>query len=301
MTSRTPLRRHLGHPRLAGGLTRLADYVPGMGSVLWRAAHTYIGGRDVAEAQACVERLLAQGCQVSLDLFGTDTDEAEIGAVTESYLELARATAGRGPAVWLSVDPSHVGLHTFPAAGRAALERIAGALTSGRRLQIGAEAAETAESTLRAVLDLAGAGLPVTATVQANLVRSHDDARRLAEAGVPVRLVKGAFREDPRISWRAPEQVDASYVHIAESLHRQGAAFSLATHDRTLREQLLSSVGPVPCEVGLGVRPRDTGALARSGAAPRVYVPYGPLWLRFYLRRLAEAPPRRLRGPARSG
>ncbi|WP_185921944.1 hypothetical protein [Streptomyces sp. WAC06614] len=190
---------------------------------LWRAARQYVGGRDLPEAQACTERLLARGCRVSLDLFGVDADEAAIGPVTESYLALARSTAPHGADVWLSIDPSHIGLPHSWSAGLTALERIAGALQPGRRLQIGAESARSADTTLRAVLHLAAAGLPVSATVQANLRRSHGDVARLAAARVPVRLVKGAFPEDPAVCWRTPAQVDASFDRLARALHRHGA------------------------------------------------------------------------------
>ena len=48
------------------------------------------------------------------------------------------------------------------------------------------------DPTLQVVTALAAEGAPLMATVQANLRRSPHDVARLAAAGVPVRLVKGA-------------------------------------------------------------------------------------------------------------
>ena len=48
------------------------------------------------------------------------------------------------------------------------------------------------------MLTTARAGGSVSATIQANLRRSPTDAVTLAEAGVPIRLVKGAYVESPR-------------------------------------------------------------------------------------------------------
>lgn len=293
---RVHARRRLAQPRLSSSLTRVADNLPGVGEALWRVARRYVGGRDLAEAEQCAKRLVAQGCQVSLDLFGVHAGERATGLITDSYVSLARATAAWSIGVWLSVDPSRLALHESWSAGVRSLERIAGSLEPGCRLQVGAESEQSAEGTLRAVLKLAESGLPVMATLQANLRRSHDDAERLATARVPVRLVKGAFIENPKVSWRMPEQIDASFVRLAHSLCDAGAEVSLATHDRELREELLLALGPLACEVGLGVRSQDLDGLVQREIDTRIYVPYGPEWVNFYLLRLAEAPPRIVRG-----
>ncbi|MDQ1005985.1 proline dehydrogenase [Streptomyces sp. V4I23] len=288
-------RRALAAPGLSAGLSRLTDTVPHVGSVLWQYARRHVGGRDLAEALGRADQLVAKGCGVSLDLFGVETGEVHTARVGDAYADLVTATSGRRQAVWLSADPSHLGLRESWSTCVRALERIAGELGPGRRLQIGAETEDLAENTLRAVLKVAAQGAPVMATVQANLRRSSDDAARLAAAGVPVRLVKGAFTESPKVSWPRGEWTDMSFARIAHRIRKEGGDVTLATHDRLLRETLLLSLGPLPCEVSLGIRPHDVDCLLRRGIDTRVYIPYGPDWLRFYLRRLAETPPRRLR------
>src|SRR5436189_257858 len=86
-------------------------------------------------------------------------------------------------------------LATSPAFERAAPKRRAWR-SAGRRLQIGAEEAAVTDRVIELVVAAARAGRPVEATLQANLRRSPGDAERLAAAGVPVRLVKGAYVED---------------------------------------------------------------------------------------------------------
>ncbi len=44
-----------------------------------------------------------------------------------------------------------------------------------------------------------------------------------------------------------------------------------------------------PVEMLLGVRPEDARALARAGVPVRLYVPFGPGWFRYAMRRVAEA------------
>ena len=42
-------------------------------------------------------------------------------------------------------------------------------------------------------------------------------------------------------------------------------------------------------EMLLGVRPEDHAPLLARGVAPRLYVPYGRDWFRYWMRRVAES------------
>jgi proline dehydrogenase len=63
----------------------------------------------------------------------------------------------------------------------------------------------------------------------------------------------------------------------------------MATHDGRLREALLLAHGPLPVEQLFGVRPEILDELHARGIPTRVYVPYGPDWYRYWLRRVAES------------
>jgi proline dehydrogenase len=166
-----------------------------------------------------------------------------------------------------------------------ALRRIGAVLPAGARLQVGAEEAARAEAILEAVLTAHAEEVPLTATLQANLRRSPDDAQRFAAAGVPVRLVKGAYVEAPTVAHPYGPQTDAAFGALAAQLHAAGTPVLLATHDPALRDVLPDA----PLEMLLGVRSRDAVALAAGGREVRIYAPYGQDWLRYLLRRRAEA------------
>lgn len=126
------------------------------------------------------------------------------------------------------------------------------------------------------------------ATIQANLIRSPGDADALTGSGVHVRLVKGAYVEASGVHPYG-ERTDIAYLHLAARLAGAGTPWSMATHDGRLREAILLAWGPVPVEQLLGVRPEVLDDLRERGVPTRVYIPYGPDWFRYWLRRVAES------------
>src|SRR5262249_42316330 len=126
-----------------------------------------------------------------------------------------------------------------------------------------------------AVIEVAGRGRPVEATVQANLKRSPEDARRLRDHGVTVRLVKGAYVEPDAHPWGPA--TDHAFAELAQLLPDP----ALATHD----EALLAGPPHARVEPLLGLG-RTT---PRPNRHTRIYVPYGPDWFRYFMRRRAES------------
>lgn len=268
----------------------LAVFAPAIGAfpplerILWRRARRHVGGRDRAEVLSTAEALRGRGAEISIDLFGTSArDEGEVRRTIEAYMELPDTA-------WLSVDLSHLGLRWSRTIAVRAARELATCVGPGCRLQVGAEEATLTDDILAVVQELAAEGAPVMATVQANLLRSPADAAALAAAGVPIRLVKGAFSGGGEVVLAPGVAVDLAFHRIARSIHDTGGTVSLATHDRMLRKALLTDCGPLDCELSFGVRDEDIDTLIADGIAVRVYVPWGPNWLSFYLRRLAEMP-----------
>jgi len=272
-------------------LERAVRRAPGGEAAAWRAASRYVAGRSRTDALDTAGMLLEQGHGVSVDLFGERVrDPAAADRVAADYLELAGALPPPPANVWLSVDLSHLALDADSAAVAERLAAIARALPAGRRVQVGAEEAAQTDAVLACVLDVAARGLAdrLGATVQANLVRAPADADALAEAGVHVRLVKGAYVETTGVHPYG-ESTDVAFLRLGFRLARRGASWSMATHDARLREALLLAHGQMPVEQLLGVRPDVPRKLRTRGVPTRVYVPYGADWFRYWLRRLAES------------
>ena len=284
-------RRVLFRLATSSRLERAVKRVPGGEPGAWRAASRYVAGRSRSEALAATETLLEHGHGVSIDLFGERvSDPAVADQVLEDYIALIAALPPAPADVWLSVDLSHLALDTGAAAAADRLAAITDALPAGRRVQVGAEQLALTDAILACVLAVAARGRAdrLGATVQANLLRSPADADTLADAGVHVRLVKGAYVEATG-AHPFGEPTDVAFLRLGFRLAERGAAWSMATHDGRLREALLLAHGSVPVEQLLGVRPEALDELHDRGVPTRVYVPYGPDWFRYWLRRLTES------------
>jgi len=264
---------------------RAVRSVPGGEALAYRYATRYVAGRTTEGALDTARRLAAHGVYSSIDFFGENVvDPVEADRVTDAYVALAARIAAEAPAgTYLSLDLSHIALDARR------LARIAAALPAGARVQVGAEQAARTDRILDAVRVVSGEGGRVSATIQANLRRSPADAHRLAEAGVPIRLVKGAYVEDASMSIAWGDDTDIAFAELAYSLHRAGAQLSLATHDPVLREALLPALPGVGVEMLLGVRPYDLPSLVSRGIPVRLYVPFGERWFRYWMRRVAES------------
>jgi proline dehydrogenase len=283
-------RRALFKLATSEGFERAVRAVPGGAALAYRLGSRYVAGTTVADALATARELAGRGVASSIDFFGENvTDSREADRVADEYVRLAASLADAPPGTYLSIDLSHIDVDGPGAAVAARLERIAAALPADSRLQVGAEQAARTDRILAAVMATARAGGSVGATVQANLRRSPRDAAALVEAGVAIRLCKGAYVETPALALPWGDPTDLAFIELAHSLHRAGAELSLATHDPVLREALLPALPGVGVEMLLGVRPADQASLVARGIPVRLYVPFGDAWFRYVMRRWAES------------
>jgi proline dehydrogenase len=131
--------------------------------------------------------------------------------------------------------------------------------------------------------------------VQAYLPRSVNDARRLIALGAAVRLVKGSYKEPRGVAYRSHAQVDAAFVEIMRMLMIEGTSPALATHDPAMIEasRAVAVERQIPSnhyefEMYYGIRPDLQRTLAGQGCRVRVYIPFGPEWFPYLMRRLGE-------------
>ena len=282
-------RRCLFHVGNSDRFDRLVRGWAPVRALAYARARRYVAGVALDDALVVARRWLAQHLAASIDYLGWYVERPQaIDEVTAEYLRLCGALRTLRADVHVSLDLTHLGLRSSVERCCAHVRRIAEALPPGARIQVGGESARDAEGVLAATLALAEAGVPVMATLQANLRRAARDADHLVDRGVAIRLCKGAYVESRRDAYPWGRETDANYTALAHRLVEGEVPLALGTHDPALLASLLPAIPDAGIEVLLGVREAETRALA-AGRPVRVYVPYGENWFRYYLHRIAEA------------
>ncbi len=135
----------------------------------------------------------------------------------------------------------------------------------------------------------------VGTVIQAYLYCSNDDVKALK--GIPLRLVKGAYKESEKVAYQEKEKVDENYFEIIKTHLLSGSYTAIASHDHHIIEKVKrfteeNNISKEQFEFQMlyGFRTNLQEELAKEGYTMRVYVPYGKDWYGYFMRRLAERP-----------
>ncbi|WP_183788581.1 proline dehydrogenase family protein [Tunturiibacter gelidoferens] len=267
----------------------------------------FVAGMSVEEALAACQRVNKEGIAVSLDSLGESvTTEAEARKSADIYHQLLDAIHTRGLNANVSVKLSQVGMDFDPAL----TERIVGEMVEHAAhvqsfVRIDMEGSPYTEATIVMTEHLAAKFPGAVGTVlQAYLFRTEADTERLLNENIRIRLCKGAYKEGPEIAFPAKSDVDANYVKLmkrmvtfSSSTTGKGVFCGIATHDEAIVEQMRTFVrehnidkSAFEFQMLYGVRRDLQRRLAAEGFGVRVYVPFGPEWYPYFMRRLAERP-----------
>jgi proline dehydrogenase len=267
-------------------------------SVVQRFAGQYIAGPSLHHAIAVTRKLHSQGREATFDILAEEQKSLEEARqLAREYEEvLERIAVERLPAT-LSVRMTGLGLQRDDALCDELLQRVVGrAADLGVDVTIDMEDSSTTTATLDAYRKLRAAGLDnVGIVLQAYLRRTRDDITALAPLAPRVRVVKVVWNEPLAVAFQDPESIRSSYLRMVERLVDAGSYVELATHDDWLLEESLELVRRAghdryECQMLHGVR-GDLGEVTVAGGHRlRIYVPFGPHWHPYCIRRLRESP-----------
>ncbi|WP_089329059.1 proline dehydrogenase family protein [Actinomadura meyerae] len=291
------LRQALLAASRSGGARRLVETAPFTGDVVRR----FIAGETIEDAARVTERLIGEGRLVTLDVLGEDMqDEGGAEANVRRYVELLErlGEAGLGVRAEVSLKLSAIGQSLGEDLALENARRVCtAARDAGTTVTIDTEEHTTVDSNLRIVQELRRDHPDVGAVVQAYLRRAEEYCTELAYEGSRVRLCKGAYAAPASVAFSDKEEIDRSYVRCMKVLMAGKGYPMIATHDPRLIEiaEALSVLherdpGTFEYQMLYGVRSQEQRRLAAQGAQVRTYVPYGPEWYEYFMRRMAERP-----------
>ncbi|MEK4146010.1 proline dehydrogenase [Robertmurraya sp. FSL W8-0741] len=135
----------------------------------------------------------------------------------------------------------------------------------------------------------------VGTVIQAYLYRAHNDVKDLK--GISLRLVKGAYKEEPAVAYQDKKEIDENYMKIIKEHLQSGSYTAIASHDHRIiaKVKKFAEDNDIPrtqfeFQMLYGFREELQESLMKEGYKMRVYVPFGDDWFGYFMRRLAERP-----------
>jgi len=281
----------------------------------WRLASRFIAGETIQDAMRALEQLNAMGIRATLDQLGENTEsQAAANQSTADILAALDAIHEAELPANVSIKLSQLGLLLDPELAYANLVTILErARSHANFVRVDMEDSTLTEITLNLVQRAISAGFENVGTViQSYLYRSAEDTRLLAQAGIRVRVVKGAYKEPASVAFPKKMDVDSTFDKLVETLLQAEQAIGSPGGSADGRFPPLTAVGShdparikfaqdKAAELGLpkqsvefqllyGIRRDLQQDLVKAGYPVRVYVPYGTHWYPYYMRRLAEHP-----------
>lgn len=266
----------------------------------------YVPGEDFADAVRDCANLVAQGRTVTVDHLGEDiTDLAQATATKDAYLryiqDMSDAGLSTDGTVEFSLKLSALGQFVGKDGEKVALENAReiarAAANAGTTISLDMEDHTTTDSTLGILRELRQDFPGTGAVLQAYLHRTQADCRDLSGEGSRVRLCKGAYAEPESVAFQDDHEVDLNYVECAKILMNGQGYPMMATHDPNmidiagfLADSAGRSTDSWEYQMLYGIRPHEEGRLIDEGYQVRVYLPNGPDWYGYFMRRLAERP-----------
>jgi proline dehydrogenase len=262
-------------------------------------AQRFVPGEKISDAIGPARRCNDQGMSVSFNHLGENVlTEADAFRARDSYLAILDTIANEKLNANVSVKLTQLGFDLgdeFCAAQlRDVVQRAAG---NGNFVRVDMEGSAYTDRTIRIVKDLRAETEALGTVIQAYLYRSEKDIADLLSAGCRIRLVKGAYKESPKIAFPKKTDVDANFVKLMRILLPSGVYNAIATHDPKMIEATTrfaeeSHIAKDRYEFQMlyGIRTDLQSRLVSEGYRVRSYIPFGDDWFPYFMRRLAERP-----------
>ena len=264
-----------------------------------KVAERYVAGETLDEAIDEVRKLNGIGAVATMDVLGEEvSDRTKAEQAVEEYVHLFEAIDAHSLDSNVSIKPTLLGLKIDEAYCLGNIEKIAAtAKKFGNFVRIDMEDHSCTDATLRIYHELQPRYGNLGVVLQTYMRRSLQDIEDLPREGANVRLCKGIYIEPREIAWKGYQTVRQNFLLCLEKMLLQGVYAAIATHDEYL---VCGSVGllekhRVPddryeFQMLLGVDEQLRQILLDAGHKLRVYVPYGPDWYPYSIRRLRENP-----------
>ena len=238
--------------------------------ILYPLAKRFIAGYDFTSAKPAIDKLIRNGYDVTIDYVGEmSTTLEDVQSAVKEYTHILDSYSN----IDISVKPSQLGLLIDLRLCGAALSQLAEhARSTNNTIRLDMEDSRVTQDTVELAINN-----NVGCAIQANHPDTLTHMHSLISHNVPIRLVKGAYKEDIS-NIKDIRDYFLLYADIEGDI-------TIATHDEILLDQLSHHN---KYEFLYGIRRDIQNTFKSNGKQVRIYVPYGSNWLPYTLRRLKE-------------
>ncbi|UUZ91822.1 proline dehydrogenase [Paenibacillus sp. P25] len=262
-------------------------------------AGRFVAGETIDRAISAVRRLNLEGKMATLDhlgeFVGTEQEATESASMC---IQTLKAIAAAGVNSNLSLKMTSLGLDISKDLCMNNMRRILNcAREHGNFVRIDMEDFSHCQISLDIYRELRREYDNVGLVIQAYLYRTEQDIEDLNALKANLRLVKGAYKESPKVAFPDKKDVDDNFRKIIRQHLSNGNYTAIATHDEAVVKDSLDFIKErrIPndqfeFQMLYGISEELQNRLVQEGYRVRVYVPYGIDWFGYFMRRLAERP-----------
>ena len=263
-------------------------------------AKPYVAGETINEALNHIKTLNDKGLCATLDILGEHILKPEQAKkIAMEYCLLYDMISGNNLDCNISIKPTHIGLSiSYDHVISNAETILDSAKKNNNFLRLDMESSEHTDQTIQMYKYCKSIYDKVGMVVQSYLHRSKNDIKDLANNNFNSRICKGIYKEPRSLAFQNPIDINNNFLELAKLMAKESAYSGYATHDQDLIDKLLNwiknnkiSKNLFEFQVLFGVPMQGRlDSLIKQGYKVRVYVPFGPDWFDYSIRRLKENP-----------
>ena len=265
-----------------------------MEKVLFKIAKKWIAGNTINDALESAKNAYDEGRHAITNKLGEyHTSKKQIKITVTEYQKIINSYKKWKIRGAISIKPTQIGLSISRKECFRNLEKI---VEHARKAHVfvwlDMESVEHTDETIHLYEKFFTQYERLGLALQANLKRTENDIMNLIAIGAKIRLVKGAYSEKARISYKSKKDVDLNYLKLMKILFKNGNEFGIATHDPRMIEKAikLSKTYPKKFEFQMlkGIGDEIKSELIKKKFVVSDYIPYGINWLPYSFRRIKE-------------
>ena len=268
--------------------------------VIGRVASVYVAGDKLEDGLNLAKKLNSKGFTATLDLLGEEvSNRKETNKIRKAYCDLLDGIANYGIDCNISLKLTALGLKFDE---ELCWDNLSVVLDKAREynnfVRMDMEDSTVTDATIRMCKKGKKYYSKCGTVLQAYMHRTSDDIDNLNTHNTNIRLCKGAYKESSKIAYQDYQEIRNNYMINAEKIMNAGIFIGLATHDEWIIHKLenliikkkykktkyeFQALSGVPIDSTLE-------RLINSGHKVRYYIPYGPEWYAYSMRRMKENP-----------